>query len=144
MAVTVSLYNHTIRRFADGSNAAGDVYKLMLCTAATFNAADTTLDGITKTETTPEYGYIAGGATLSNVVVNTVQTNAAAFNTDDVTWVASGDSITASFAILYNDTDTGKPPLLFIDFGGPETAAAGATFLVSWPEGVFEWSPLEL
>jgi hypothetical protein len=49
MPVTISLYNHTARLFADGSNAAADTYKLALYTAATFNAANTTLAGVTKT-----------------------------------------------------------------------------------------------
>jgi hypothetical protein len=40
MAVTISLYNHTAQRFASGDNAVADSYKLMLCTAATFNAAE--------------------------------------------------------------------------------------------------------
>jgi hypothetical protein len=43
MAVTISLYNHTAKLFADGSNAAADTYKVALYTAATFTASDTTL-----------------------------------------------------------------------------------------------------
>jgi hypothetical protein len=38
VAVTISLYDHTAKRFADGANSTSDTYKLMLCSAATFTA----------------------------------------------------------------------------------------------------------
>jgi hypothetical protein len=141
MAVTISLYNHTAKRFADGANAVGDTYKVMLCTAATFDATDTTLAGITKTEVVTANGYTAGGATLSNVTVNTVTTNGAKFDADDASWTASGGPLTANFAILYNATDADDPPVAFIDFDGSETAGDGTDFLVVWSvDGIFTWS----
>lgn len=141
MAVTVSLYNHTAARFASGANAVGDTYKVMLCTAATFNAANTTLAGITKTEVANANGYTTGGATLANVAVTTVTTNDAKFDADDASWSASGGSITASYAILYNDTDTDDPPVAFIDFGTSESAGTGTNFLIVWnASGIFTWT----
>jgi hypothetical protein len=131
MAVTISLYNHTSKRFADGSNAVGDTYKLMLCSAATFTAADTTLAGITKTELSGN-GYTAGGNALTNVAVTTVTTNDAKFDADDVTFTASGGSIAASYAILYNSTDANSPPVAFIDFGATQTAGTGTDLKVIW------------
>lgn len=132
MAVTISLYNHTAAKFADGSFAVGDTYKVMLCSAATFTAANTTLAGITKTEISSGTGYTTGGATLANVAVTTVTTNDAKFDADDVTWTASGGAIAASYAIIYNDTDADDPPLAFIDFGGEESAGDGTDFLLVW------------
>jgi hypothetical protein len=132
MAVTITLYNHTAQRFASGANAVADSYKLMLCTAATFNAADTTLAGITKTEVAAANGYTAGGATLANVAVTTVTTNDAKFDADDVIWTAAGGNITASYGILYNDTDANDPPVAFVDFDGSKTAGTGTDFRVIW------------
>lgn len=132
MAVTISLYNHTAKLFADGSNAVADTYKVMLCTAATFNAANTTLAGVTKTEVASGNGYTTGGATLANVTVSTVTTNDAVFDADDATWTASGGSITASYAILYNATDANSPPLAFVDFGGSQTAGDTTQLKVVW------------
>jgi hypothetical protein len=132
MAVTVSLYNHTSQRFASGANSSADTYNLILCTAATFNAADTTLAGITKTETADGNGYTSGGQQLTGVSVVTVTTNDAKFTADPVTWTATGGTITASYAILVNSTDTDSPPLLFIDFGNSETALDGNDFKVLW------------
>ena len=135
MAPSISLYNHTAQRFASGLNASGDTYKVMLCTAATFNAADTTLAGITKTEVANGNGYTTGGATLANVAVTTVTTNDAKLDADDLTWTAAGGSIAAAFAILYNDTDANDPPVAFIDFDGTQTAADGTEFKVAWNAG---------
>jgi hypothetical protein len=141
VAVTISLYNHTAKRFGSGENAVGDTYKVMLCTAATFSAANTTLAGITKTEVASGNGYTTGGATLTGAAVTTVTTNDAKFDADDVSWSATGSGITASYAILYNDTDTDDPPVAFIDFGASQVAASGAVFLITWnANGIFTWT----
>ena len=141
MAVTISLYNHTAKRFAEGSNAVGDTYKVKLLTAATFNATHTTLAATGGTEATTGTGYTAGGATLSGVTVTTTTTNDATFDASDVTWTASGGSISAVAAILYNDTDTDDPPVAFIDFGGTETAGDGTDFKIVWnASGIFTFT----
>lgn len=132
MAVTVSLYNHTTARFASGANASTDTYKVKLLTAATFDATHTTLAATGGTEVASGTGYTTGGQDLTNVTVSTVTTNDAKFDADDVTWSASGGSIAASYAILFNDTDTDDPPLLFIDFGTEESAGDGTDFKIVW------------
>jgi hypothetical protein len=141
MPVTVSVYNHTAKLFADGSNAAADSYKVMLCTAATFNAADTTLAGITKTEVANGNGYTTTGKALTNVAVTTVTTNDAKFDADDVVWSASGGAITASYGILFNDTDANDPPLAFLDFGGSQSAGDTTDFKIIWnASGIFTFT----
>jgi hypothetical protein len=141
VAVTISLYNHTARRFAEGTNASTDTYKVALYTAATFDATDTTLAGVTKTEVANGNGYTTGGVALSGVTVTIVGTNGAKFDASDATWSATGGSITAEYAILYNDTDSGDPPVAFIDFGQSETAVSGTDFLVVWDsDGIFTWT----
>lgn len=135
MATTISLYNHTRRRFQDGSNAAGDTYKLILCTAATFSGANTTLAGITYTEVANGNGYTTGGATLQNVTIGTINTDESTFDADDVSWTAGGSPLSASYALLVNTTDTNSPPVAHIDFGGTQTAGAGTDFKVVWNSG---------
>ena len=132
MPATISLYNHTARRFADGSNVAGDTYKLKLLSAATFDATHTTLAETGGTEASTGTGYTAGGKSLTNVVIETVTTNDARFDAEDLTWTASGGSLTASYGILYNDTDANDPPVAFIDFGGSQSAGDGTDFKVVW------------
>jgi hypothetical protein len=132
MAPSISLYNHTAFRFASGANSVDDTYKLMLCSAATFDAANITLASITKTEIASGTGYTTGGATVDNVTVTIVTTNDAKFDANDVSITASGGSIAASHAILYNDTDINDPPVAFINFGGTITANDGVPFVVQW------------
>ncbi len=141
MAVTISLYNHTAKLFADGSNAVADTYKLKLYSSATFTASDTTLAGITGTEATTGTGYTAGGQALSGVAVTTTNTNDAKFDANDVVWTASGGSITASYAVIYNDTDLNDPPIAFIDFGGSQSAGDTTDFKVVWnASGIFTFT----
>lgn len=132
MPVTISLYNHTARRFADGSNSPSDTYKVRLLTAATFNATHATLAATGGTEVANANGYTTGGATLTGVAVTTVTTNDAMFDANDASWTASGGAITASYAILYNDTDTDDPPVAFVDFDGSQSAADGTDFKIIW------------
>lgn len=131
MPVTVSLYNHTAQKFADGSFVPTDTYKLKLLTAATFDPTHTTLAATGGTEVANGSGYVAGGATLTNVAV-TATGNDAKFSADTVTWTATGASLSASKAILYNSTDANSPPVAFIDFGATETAGDGTDFKVIW------------
>ena len=142
MAVTVSIYNHTSQRFASGANASTDTYKVMLCTAATFTAADTTLAGITKTEVASGNGYTTTGGALTGVAVTTVTTNDAKFDASDLTWtVPPGGTLTASYGILYNDTDANDPPVAFIDFDGSKSATDGAIFQIIWnADGIFTFT----
>ena len=141
MAITVSLYNHTSARFASGANAEADTYKVKLLSTATFDASHATLAATGGTETTTGTGYTAGGQALTNAAVTTVTTNDAKFDADDVTWTASGGSITASYAILYNDTDADDPPVAFIDFDGSKSAGDGANFKIAWnSSGIFTFT----
>jgi hypothetical protein len=141
MAITISLYNHTAKRFADGANAVGDTYKVKLLTAATFDATHTTLAATGGTEVANANGYTTGGETLANVAVTTVTTNGAKFDADDVTWTASGGAIAAEFAIIYNDTDADDPPVAFIDFDGSQSAGDGTDFIIVWnASGIFTWT----
>ena len=141
MAVTISLYNHTVKRFADGSNAVSHTYKVKLLTAATFNATHTTLAATGGTEVSNANGYTTGGATLTGVTVTTVTTNDATFDANDASWTATGGSIAAAYAILYNDTDINDAPVAFVDFGGTETAGTGTDFRVVWnTNGIVTWT----
>lgn len=141
MAVTISLYDHTAKRFGSGENAVGDTYKVKLLTAATFDASHATLAATGGTEVANGDGYTTGGATLSGVAVTTVATNDAKFDANDASWSATGSGITASYAILYNDTDADDPPVAFIDFGGSEFAGSGSDFLIVWDSaGIVTWT----
>lgn len=132
MPITITPYNHTAKLISEGVIEPADTFKVALYTAATFNAANTTLAGVTKTEVANGNGYTTGGQALSGVTVTTVATSGSKFDADDLAWAASGADLTASFAIVYDDTETGDPPLFFIDFGGAKTAGDGTDFKLIW------------
>lgn len=141
MAPSINLYNHTARRFADGSNSGTDTYKLMLATAAVFDADDEALGDVDVTEVAEANGYLSGGATLAGLTVETVGVNGAKFDADNAVWSASGGPIAASFAILYNDSDTDDAPVAFIDFDGEQSAGDGTDFIIVWnDDGIFTWT----
>ena len=134
MAVTVTLYDHTRSRFLSGANAVGDSYKINLYSVLPTNATATTKAAAESgaTQLSTANGYTQDTKTLSNVVATIVSTTNAKFDADDVSWTASGGSIAADFALVYDDTDTNDPPVLRIDFGGTVTALDGAPFIISW------------
>ncbi len=129
---TLSLYNHTMARFASGANAVGDIYKVKLFTAATFDATHTTEAAAGGTEVANANGYITGGEELTGVTVTTVNTNQGKFDADDLVWTPTGAGWEANYARIYNDTDTNDPPVAFIDFQGTEVAEAGIPYRIVW------------
>jgi hypothetical protein len=143
MPVTVSNFDHNAVRFANGSNAVGDVYKVALYTSATHVPSATTLALVTpKTEVANGNGYTSLGATLAGVAVTQITTNDAKFDANDVSWtVPAGGSLSAACAIVYNDTDVNDPPLLFIDFGETITVTDGGIFQIIWDNnGIFTFT----
>lgn len=142
MPITVQQFDHNAQRFASGANVTADVYKVALYTSATFLASATTLAGVTKVEVgTSGTGYTATGATLSGVAITQVG-NDAKFDANDVSWsVPAGGTLSAAYAILYNDTDANDPPLLFIDFDGTKTVTDGGIFQIIWDAaGIVTWT----
>lgn len=73
-------------------------------------------------------GYTAGGATLATPGVS-ISAGTLAFDAGDATW--STATITARGGLVYNDTITGKPGLVAVNFGSDFSSTAG-TFTVSW------------
>lgn len=133
MPASITLFDHTAQRFANGSNAFGDTYKINLYSAFTFDAAAITKavaeTGATQLPTAN--GYTQNTKALENAVV-WQNGNDAAFDANDVVWTATGGPIAAIGALIYNDTDTNDPPLAWIDFGGTETAGDGTDFKIIW------------
>jgi hypothetical protein len=140
MPVSVTLYDHTTARFLSGANAAGDSYKINLYSTLPANATATTKAAAESgaTQISTANGYTQDTKTLTGVAVTTVTTNDAKFDADDVSWTASGGSIAAAFAMVYNDTDTDDPPVFRIDFDGTITATTGVPFVIEWnASGIF-------
>ena len=71
-------------------------------------------------------GYTAGGATLTGVAVARDDTDGAGEVTwNNATWNVVTAALTASGAIIYDDTVTGDPIIGYIDFSGNQTTDVG-------------------
>jgi hypothetical protein len=67
-------------------------------------------------------GYVAGGNVLTNVTPTNSGTTAFA-EFGDRNWPTS--TITARGALIYNDTASGDPTLLVLDFGSDKSSSSG-------------------
>lgn len=136
MTATVSIYNHTSKLFLEGSINPTETFKVMMCTASTFDATDTTLAGVTKTEVAGGNGYTTGGDSLTGVTVTTVSTNGAKFDADDLSYTAVSGTLSANSAILYVSSLVDEPPLALIDFG--ETVTDQVISFIWNTDGIFQ------
>jgi hypothetical protein len=104
-------YNKFKEYLGDGTiDLDNDAFKMGLY-LSTSNAATLTLDekGDLTNEHAAANGYTAGGEALTSVTwVESAGT--VTFDCADVVWTASGGSIIARFAVIYDDTTAGAPP----------------------------------
>jgi hypothetical protein len=129
-----------------GEHAAGDTYKMALVKVAHAGTYDKTFVGVGTpgtgapsttnlgTDEASGTGYTSGGFTMTGYATSTDTTasnNAAWIDwTTDPNWTTS--TISAVGAIIYNDTDAGKPACGLYDFGTTVSSTAG-TFTVTLP-----------
>ena len=108
-------------------NSGGSTYKLALYTnSASFNASTT---AYTTSNEVSGTGYSAGGGTLTRVDPTSSSTTAF---TDFADLTFSSATITARGALIYNDSASGDPSVVVLDFGGDKTSTAG-DFTVVFP-----------
>jgi len=109
------------------TNSSGNTFRLALYTnSASFTAATT---AYTTSNEVSGTGYTAKGAALTNVTPTTSSTTAL---TDfaDVTFGSS--TITARGALIFNDSASGDPTVLVLDFGSDKESSSG-DFVVVFP-----------
>ena len=108
---------------------AGDELKIALFTSSfVFDATKTTY-GALANEATAGTGYTAGGAVLADQALSGTAT--VKFDATDATWTASGGTIVAAYAVIYDATNTNSL-ICCIDLGGSQTAADGDPFTVQF------------
>jgi hypothetical protein len=108
-------------------NSGGNTFRLALYTnSASFTAATTAYTSSNEVSGT---NYTAKGNSLTNVDPSTSGTTAL---TDfaDTSW--SSSTITARGGLLYNDSASGDPACLVLDFGADKSSSSG-TFTVQFP-----------
>ena len=106
----------------------GNTFKLALYTNSAAFTASTTAYTATN-EVTASGSYSAGGGALTNVTPTSSGTTAF---TDFADLSFTTATITAYGALIYNDSATGDPSVVVLDFGGAKTSTAG-TFQIIFP-----------
>lgn len=133
-AGTFTLYNSVAELIADGTiDLDSHTFKLVLLTSSyTPSLAHDEYADISGSEVANANGYTTGGATLASVTWGQTS-GVATFDSDNVVWTATGGSITARYAALYDDTSTNDKLIgyVLLDTAPADlTATAGNTLTV--------------
>ncbi len=113
----------------DFTNSSGNTFNIaMYDNNSSFTAATT---AYTATDEVSGTAYVAKGNTLVNVTPTSSSTTA---YTDfgDSTW--SSSTITARGAMIFNDTASGDPSVVILDFGSDKSSSSG-DFTIVFPTG---------
>lgn len=107
MAATIAFYNSFRKYLGDGTiDLDSHAFKVMLVSSSyTPNAATHTVKADVTNELSTANGYTSGGASLGSVTW-TQSAAVVTFDAADTTWTASGGSIVARWAVIYDDTPT--------------------------------------
>jgi len=133
MAVTMSLYDHTVKLLVNKEVTLTTIKVKLLDATASFTGSHTavsSVDGSGAKEVSGN-GWTSGGLTLTTVAVTQVTTNDAMLDADDATATATGGTIGPAFAALVYDNTSSKP-LIYIDFGQSQSAGATTDFKIVW------------
>jgi len=139
MGATINFYNSFKETIGDGTiDLDTHTFKLMLTTSSyTPSAAHTSTSDVTN-EVANAYGYTTGGETLANVAWSQTD-GTATFDADNVIWTASGGSITARYAVLYDSNGDDLVAYILLDETPADvTVTTGNTLTVAWNgSGIF-------
>lgn len=133
MAVTAFWYGQSLLKALNKEiDFDTDTIKVMLCSSSYVPNQDTHVyKDVSVTGEVTGTGYTAGGATLANKAISyDGATNIIKLDADDVTWASS--TITARYAVIYDDTPASNKPLLgYVDFGENMVSNNG-NFTITW------------
>ena len=111
------------------TNSTGNTFNIAMYTnSASFTAATT---AYTATNEVTGTAYVAKGNTLVNVTPTSSSTTAFT-DFGDSTW--SSSTITARGAMIFNDTASGDPSVVILDFGSDKSSSSG-DFTIVFPTG---------
>jgi hypothetical protein len=133
MTVTAKWYGQALLKALNKEiNWSSDTIKVMLCTSSYVPDQDAHVyKDVSVTSEVTGTGYVAGGTALaSKTNTYTAATNIIALDAADVTWAAS--TITARYAVIYDDSPASNKPLLaYVDFGADQSSNNG-NFTITW------------
>ena len=140
-----TIYNTVAELIADGTlDLDTHTFKIALLTSAyTPNLAHDEYADISGSEVANGSGYTTGGATLTTVTW--AQTGGVAtFDSDNAVWTATGGSITARYAAIYDDTSSGKKLIgyVLLDTAPADLTATDGNTLTVGPSATQGWFQL--
>jgi hypothetical protein len=126
-AMCTSFKQELLEAVHDFKNSGGNTFNAALYTSSASLGASTT--AYTTSNEVSGTGYTAKGNSLTRVDPSTSGTTAF---TDfaDTTW--SSSTITARGAMIFNDSASGDPSVVILDFGADKTSTAG-DFTIAFP-----------
>lgn len=137
MAVSIKMYYnfpHALGEALHSDLSAASKVKVMLCTSS-YTPSQT--NHTVKTDVTNEVsgtGYTAGGAYLTSPTY-TRSSGVTTFDAADTSWASS--TITARYAVIYDDAAANDPLIAYVDFGA-DVSSTNGTFQLTWDaSGIF-------
>ena len=116
-----------VHNFASGGND----FKIALYTgsiASVYTTSSTTVSATNEVSTGGSSNYTRKDLSSQAVASSTA---VASVDFGDTTWTSA--TFTAAYAAIYNDTATGDPLVVVLDFGGDKTCTNG-TFKITYPD----------
>jgi hypothetical protein len=113
--------------FASG----GNTFRIALYTgsiASVYSTSSTTVSATNEVSTGGSSNYTRKDLSSQAVASSTA---VASVDFGDTTWTSA--TFTAAYAAIYNDTATGDPLVVVLDFGGDKTCTNG-TFKITYPD----------
>lgn len=141
MAASLTFYNSFREFVADGTiDLDTDTFKVMLVASGYTPLTSHTVKTDITNELSTANGYTAGGATLGSVTWGH-SGGTATFDAADTVWTASGGSIVARYAVIYDDTAGSDQLVCYILLDttpADVTTTAGNTLTLQWNgSGIF-------
>lgn len=130
IAVSAKIYGLFYTSLANKEmNLASDTLKCMLCTSSYTPNQDTHRYKADLSAEVTGTGYTAGGVALTGVTLSyDTASNTFKLDSNDPAWASS--TITAKFAVFYDDTPaTNKPLISYVDLDG-NISSTNSTFTV--------------
>lgn len=108
MPASWRVFDSFVPKIVDGTvDLLNDTFKVALFSSTLVPVATDDSYSSLAGELATEYGYTQGGQVTTGVAFSAVG-GVHTFEMDNPLWAVSGGSIVARFAVLYDDTDSGK------------------------------------
>lgn len=136
MATTMTLYKNFVKKLGNKEiDLDTDTFKVMLVASTYTPDADTHDEKADVTnELSTANGYTAGGASLASLTWN-LASSTVTWDAADLVFTASGGSLVARYAVIYDDTATGDPLVAYILLDSTPadvTVTTGNTLTITW------------